>query len=157
MLAVHKITIVVLEQLTHGQRWRGNRKRSSSRSQHYSIDSDREGKENDSWREDLENSFYLEAFWGETTPGSSSYHPKTFWSDSSITQNIIPELKDCYENMSLHCYSWFILYLIQKRFGDEERRLMHLVPAPAVKLMKGRVLSRPGMSNYSSLHAGSTG
>jgi len=31
------------------------------------------------------------------------------------------------------------------RFGDEERRLMHLVPAPAVKLMKGRVLSRPGM------------
>ena len=29
--------------------------------------------------------------------------------------------------------------------GDEERRLMHLVPAPAVKLMKGRVLSRPGM------------
>ena len=34
---------------------------------------------------------------------------------------------------------------IQIRFGDEERRLMHLVPAPAVKLMKGRVLSRPGM------------
>jgi|TARA_B110000261_G_C12826387_1_gene254354 hypothetical protein len=31
------------------------------------------------------------------------------------------------------------------RLGDEERRLMHLVPAPAVKLMKGRVLSRPGM------------
>ena len=25
---------------------------------------------------------------------------ETFWSDSSITQNIIPELKDCYENMS---------------------------------------------------------
>ena len=32
-----------------------------------------------------------------------------------------------------------------ERLGDEERRLMHLVPAPAVKLMKGRVLSRPGM------------
>ena len=30
------------------------------------------------------------------------------------------------------------------RFGDEERRLMHLVPAPAVRLMKRRVLSRPG-------------
>jgi len=30
------------------------------------------------------------------------------------------------------------------RFGDEERRLMHLVPAPAVSLMKRRVLSRPG-------------
>ena len=32
-----------------------------------------------------------------------------------------------------------------QRIGDEERRLMHLVPAPAVKLMKSRVLSRPGM------------
>ena len=32
-----------------------------------------------------------------------------------------------------------------ERIGDEERRLMHLVPAPAVKLMKSRVLSRPGM------------
>jgi len=32
----------------------------------------------------------------------------------------------------------------QVRFGDEERRLMHLVPAPAVSLMKRRVLSRPG-------------
>ena len=31
------------------------------------------------------------------------------------------------------------------RIGDEERRVMHLVPAPAVKLMKSRVLSRPGM------------
>ena len=30
------------------------------------------------------------------------------------------------------------------RIGDEERRLMHLVPAPAVRLMKRRVLSRPG-------------
>ena len=32
-----------------------------------------------------------------------------------------------------------------QRIGDEERRVMHLVPAPAVKLMKSRVLSRPGM------------
>ena len=41
----------------------------------------------------------------------------------------------------------------QERLGDEERRLMHLVPAPAVKLMKGRVLSRPGMKKclHSSL------
>ena len=30
------------------------------------------------------------------------------------------------------------------RFGDEER-LMHQVPAPAVNLMKRRVLSRPGV------------
>ena len=36
----------------------------------------------------------------------------------------------------------------QRRFGDEERRLMHLVPAPAVKLMKSRVLSRPGMKKH---------
>ena len=28
------------------------------------------------------------------------------------------------------------------RFGDEETRLMHLVPAPAVRLMKRRVLSK---------------
>ncbi len=34
---------------------------------------------------------------------------------------------------------------VDRWLGDEERRLMHLVPAPAVKLMKGRVLSRPGM------------
>jgi len=33
------------------------------------------------------------------------------------------------------------------RFGDEERRLMHLVPAPAVNLMKRRVLSRPGLKS----------
>ena len=32
------------------------------------------------------------------------------------------------------------------RFGDEDRRLMHLVPAPAVRLMKRRVLSRPGVN-----------
>jgi len=35
--------------------------------------------------------------------------------------------------------------LIAFRIGDEERRVMHLVPAPAVKLMKSRVLSRPGV------------
>jgi len=33
----------------------------------------------------------------------------------------------------------------EHRIGDEERRVMHLVPAPAVKLMKSRVLSRPGV------------
>ena len=32
------------------------------------------------------------------------------------------------------------------RLGDEERRLMYLVPAPAVRLMKSRVLSRPGVN-----------
>ena len=31
------------------------------------------------------------------------------------------------------------------RLGDEERTVMHLVPAAAVKLMKRRVLSRPGV------------
>ena len=31
--------------------------------------------------------------------------------------------------------------------GDEERRLMHLVPAPEVNLMKRRVLSRPGLKS----------
>lgn len=34
----------------------------------------------------------------------------------------------------------------EKRLGDEDRRLMHLVPAPAVRLMKRRVLSRPGVN-----------
>jgi hypothetical protein len=29
-------------------------------------------------------------------------------------------------------------------FGEVGRRLMHLVPAPAVRLMKRRVQSRPG-------------
>ena len=33
------------------------------------------------------------------------------------------------------------------RLGGEERRLMHLVPAPAVRLMKSRVLSRPGVNS----------
>ena len=28
------------------------------------------------------------------------------------------------------------LFPLESRFGDEERRLMHLVPAPAVRLMK---------------------
>jgi len=31
-----------------------------------------------------------------------------------------------------------------QRVGDSGRRLMHLVPAPAVRLMKRRVQSRPG-------------
>ena len=34
-----------------------------------------------------------------------------------------------------------------RRLGDEERRLMHLVPAAAVKPMKRRVLSRPGVDS----------
>jgi len=34
-----------------------------------------------------------------------------------------------------------------ERLGGEERRLMHLVPAPAVRLMKRRVLSRPGINS----------
>ena len=34
-----------------------------------------------------------------------------------------------------------------KRLGGEERRLKHLVPAPAVRLMKSRVLSRPGVNS----------
>jgi hypothetical protein len=33
----------------------------------------------------------------------------------------------------------------KNRFGDEERTVMHLVPAAAVRLMKRRVLSRPGV------------
>ena len=33
------------------------------------------------------------------------------------------------------------------RFGYEERRLMHLVPAPAVRLKKRQVLSRPGINS----------
>ena len=35
----------------------------------------------------------------------------------------------------------------KNRLGGEERRLMHLVPAPAVRLMKSRVLSRPGVNS----------
>ena len=39
-----------------------------------------------------------------------------------------------------------------ERIGDEETRLMHLVPAPAVRLMKRRVLSRPGVNSLMSFH-----
>ena len=35
--------------------------------------------------------------------------------------------------------------LIKKRIGEVGRRLMHLVPAPAVRLMKRRVQSSPGV------------
>merc|ERR1712012_212283 len=38
-----------------------------------------------------------------------------------------------------------------KRLGDGERRLMHLVPAPAVRLKKRRVLSRPGVNSLLAL------
>ena len=45
------------------------------------------------------------------------------------------------------------LHVMEKnRIGDEERRLMHLVPAPAVRLMKRRVLSRPGPQQSSIFH-----
>jgi hypothetical protein len=40
--------------------------------------------------------------------------------------------------------------LFEERLGGEERRLMHLVPAPAVRLMKRRVLSRPGVNSLMS-------
>merc|ERR1711920_518515 len=33
------------------------------------------------------------------------------------------------------------------RLGDEERRPMDLVPAPAVRLMKRRVMGRPGVNS----------
>merc|ERR1712037_907574 len=36
--------------------------------------------------------------------------------------------------------------------GDEERRLMDLVPALAVRLMKRRVLSRPGVYSLLPIH-----
>ena len=41
-------------------------------------------------------------------------------------------------------------YAAGYRIGDEERRLMHLVPAPAVRLMKRRVLSTPGLNSLMS-------
>ena len=37
------------------------------------------------------------------------------------------------------------------RLGDEERTVMHLVPAAAVRLMKRRVLSRPGVRSLDGL------
>mgnify|MGYP000976624361 CR=1 FL=1 len=39
------------------------------------------------------------------------------------------------------------LQKVFERLGGEERRLMHLVPAPAVRLKKRRVLSRPGVNS----------
>ena len=56
-------------------------------------------------------------------------------------------------------FSGYILTVspsITSRIGDEERRVMHLVPAPAVKLMKSRVLSRPGMKKCLGCHAGAS-
>ena len=44
----------------------------------------------------------------------------------------------------------------RQRLGDEERRLMHLVPAPAVRLMKRRVLSRPGLTSEVSKRSAET-
>ncbi len=41
----------------------------------------------------------------------------------------------------------FIFYWLAIRLGDEEGRLMHPVPASAVRLMKRRVLSRPGLNS----------
>ena len=37
-------------------------------------------------------------------------------------------------------------------YKREKRRLMHLVPAPAVRLMKRRVLSRPGVNSLKLIH-----
>jgi hypothetical protein len=37
-----------------------------------------------------------------------------------------------------------LVFFFQQRVGESGRRLMHLVPAPAVRLMKRRVQSRPG-------------
>ena len=34
----------------------------------------------------------------------------------------------------------------EHRFGDEERRMMRIVPAPAVRLMKRRASSRSGVN-----------
>ena len=46
---------------------------------------------------------------------------------------------------------WFLLEVIAwQRIGDEVKRLMHLVPAPAVRLMKRRVFSRPGLNSPKS-------
>jgi hypothetical protein len=42
-------------------------------------------------------------------------------------------------NLSVKMNRW------RRWLGGGERGLMHLVPAPAVKLMKSRVLSRPGV------------
>ena len=44
----------------------------------------------------------------------------------------------------------FPLLVAGPRLGDEERRLKHLVPAPAVSLMKSRVKSRPGINSLMS-------
>ena len=38
-----------------------------------------------------------------------------------------------------------------ERVGESRRRLMHLVPAPAVRLMKRRVQSRPGLRQENRL------
>ena len=38
-----------------------------------------------------------------------------------------------------------------KRNGEVGRRLMHLVPAPAVRLMKRRVQSRPGVRQLETI------
>ena len=43
---------------------------------------------------------------------------------------------------------WNVVRLLPafgQRLGESGRRLMHLVPAPAVRLMKRRVQSRPGL------------
>ena len=55
-------------------------------------------------------------------------------------------LKDLYYNGA---FTYSIKGGKDPRLGDEDRRLMHLVPAPAVRLMKRRVLSRPGVNRVS--------
>jgi len=41
--------------------------------------------------------------------------------------------------------SWCMFIFFAQRVGESRRRHMHLVPAPAVRLMKRRVQSRPGL------------
>jgi len=46
---------------------------------------------------------------------------------------------------------WYLIEVIAwQRIGDGVKRLMHLVPAPAVRLMKRRVFSRPGLNSPKS-------
>ena len=73
----------------------------------------------------------------------ASNQPKVGWK-KLVSHNRVRGLR----SMSL-LQPWDNFYKFNRRLGlrvgDEERRLMHLVPAPAVRLMKRRVQSRPGV------------
>ena len=47
-----------------------------------------------------------------------------------------------------------MLSLVTNRIGDEERRLMHLVPAPAVRLMKRPMIRGSDLSRISPTSSG---